>query len=155
MPRRETELFWLDILISIEKVKRYTKGIENSFDLVSNDLVYAATLRELEIIGEAIKHVLADPACSYYIHEKWRAIINFRNILAHEYFNIRLDEVYHVATHKIHEFEEEFLVFVRTQSGDVFFEALEDVKEELKQNKWYESLSYLQSIEKDFQRESY
>ena len=154
MPSREIELFLIDILISIEKVKRYTKGIEGPFEFLENDIVYAATLRELIVIGEALKHVLADPVCSFHVHDKWRSIVNFRNILAHEYFDVRLDDLYNVISKQIFEFEEEFLMFVRTQSNDVFYEAFDDVKEELKHNKWLDSLSYLQSVEKGF-HESY
>lgn len=40
MPNRATELFLVDILISIEKVKRYSKSIKYKEELLNNDLVY-------------------------------------------------------------------------------------------------------------------
>jgi uncharacterized protein with HEPN domain len=53
---RSWVLFLRDILESAEKIVRYTQGMD--FDtFVSNEMAYDATLRNLEIIGEAAKHI--------------------------------------------------------------------------------------------------
>lgn len=148
MPNRPTELFCIDILISIEKVKRYSRGFEDIQSFISHDQAYAATLRELEIIGEAMKHVLADPAFSIIIEKKWREIADFRNVLAHEYFGIYADEIFEIVSKEIHEFEFEFQEFFLQQANQDFLNAIKHVKKELEDNQWHHSLAYLHSIEK-------
>jgi uncharacterized protein with HEPN domain len=147
MPNRVTELFWVDILISIEKVKRYSYGFKDKQQLIENDLVYAATLRELEIIGEALKYILADPALSNQINLRWRDIVNFRNILAHEYFGIKMDAVFIIVSEKIFEFEFEFHEFISNNANATFFRAIKHTKKEVENNGWLQSVAYLDSIE--------
>ena len=61
MPNRVIEYFVLDILIAIDKVKRYSAGFETGEEFAADEKSYSATMRELEIIGEALKHVLGYP----------------------------------------------------------------------------------------------
>ena len=151
MPRRETELYWIDVLVSIEKVKRYTKDFQTETEFLADDLAYAATIRELEVIGEALKNILEDPAYSYKVNQYWRFIVNFRNVLAHNYFSIHVDIVFHAAKSKILDFEGEFLEFVESQANDVFYEGLEDTKDELEDMKWLDTLAYLRAFQKQLQ----
>lgn len=148
MPNRATELFLVDILISIEKVKRYSRSVKSTEELLANDLIYSAVTRELKIIGEAIKYVLADPALSQFIHEHWREIVDFRNVLAHEYFGLNANEIFSIATREIFEFEFDFVEFIRKQASPMFLDALMHAKQEATNNRWHDSLAYLRSIEK-------
>jgi uncharacterized protein with HEPN domain len=53
---RDIDLYFEDIEMCCEKVLRFTDGL--TYDqFKKNDLVYDAVLRNLEIIGEASKHV--------------------------------------------------------------------------------------------------
>lgn len=57
MSRRKPEIFLEDILISIDKIERYTMDIKSIDDFINNELVVDAVLRNLEIIGEAAKNL--------------------------------------------------------------------------------------------------
>jgi uncharacterized protein with HEPN domain len=50
-------------------------------------MVYSATIREFEIIGEATIH-LPDELLAKYDSIAWRDLKDFRNILIHEYFGV-------------------------------------------------------------------
>ena len=46
-----------DILNCVEKIERYTTGLTYE-EFISNDMVADAVIRNLEIIGEAVKNLL-------------------------------------------------------------------------------------------------
>ena len=56
-------------------------------------LVYDAVLRNLEILGEAAKHVPAD-AKAHMPDVPWREIAGMRDWIAHGYFTIQADVVW-------------------------------------------------------------
>ena len=53
---RNLRLYLSDIINSINKIERYTKGI-NYEQLVSNKLTFDAVVYNLQIIGEAVKNI--------------------------------------------------------------------------------------------------
>lgn len=52
---RDYLLFLDDMLVASEKIMRYTKDLSRDL-FIENELVFDATMRNLEIIGEAAKH---------------------------------------------------------------------------------------------------
>lgn len=86
MSKRGELLFLQDILDSAEAIFEFTNGLDaNEFS--TNRLVYSATIREFEIIGEATIH-LSDETLSKYDQIVWRDLKDFRNLLIHEYFGV-------------------------------------------------------------------
>jgi len=86
MFKRDERLFLQDIADSVEAILEFTKGL-NAEDFSESRLVYSATIREFEIIGEATIH-LSDKLLSRYNTIAWRDFKDFRNILIHEYFGV-------------------------------------------------------------------
>jgi uncharacterized protein with HEPN domain len=60
-------------------------------DFVYDELHFDAVLRNLEIIGEAVKHV-PEETRQKYPQVKWRKIAGFRDAVAHNYFEVS-DEI--------------------------------------------------------------
>jgi uncharacterized protein with HEPN domain len=60
-------------------------------DFVYDELHFDAVLRNLEIIGEAVKHV-PEETRQKYPQVKWRKIAGFRDVVAHNYFGVS-DEI--------------------------------------------------------------
>lgn len=87
---RDESLYLADIVECCEKVLKFTKGMAYK-DFVHDDLHFDAVLRNLEIIGEAVKHV-PEEIRKTYPHIAWRKIAGFRDIVAHNYFGVS-DEI--------------------------------------------------------------
>ncbi|MEA3354784.1 MAG: HepT-like ribonuclease domain-containing protein [Campylobacterota bacterium] len=96
--KRDIELFIVDIFVSIQKIKEYTNSFNNPNDLLHSSLHWDATIRQLEIIGEALNKLLEDEKFSTEAPEYFRKVVNFRNNIVHGYFGIDIDEVWNVIT---------------------------------------------------------
>ena len=77
-----------------EKVLAYTAGMDQSA-FVANALVYDATLRNLELIGEAATRV-PDDVRQAHPQVPWRMIIATRNRLIHAYLGIDIDTLWSI-----------------------------------------------------------
>ncbi len=103
--RRSPHLFLDDILESIALIERYTQGVTKAAFLADVQL-QDAVIRRLEIIGVAIRH-LPDELRAQHPAVPWRQIVAMRNILSHEYFGIRLEEVWRVVERDLAELKAE------------------------------------------------
>lgn len=91
---REWRFYVDDMLAFSGKVLAYTAGLDQQ-GFVTNTLVYDATLRNLELIGEAATHV---PGHVRQAHPEvpWRMIIATRNRLVHAYLGIDNDTLWSI-----------------------------------------------------------
>ena len=92
--RREANLFIDDILSSINAIEEFSKGMDKK-DMISDRLKQSAIVREIEIIGEAVKNISEDIKAKYKEIE-WRKIAGMRDVIIHSYFRIDLDAVWNV-----------------------------------------------------------
>ncbi|MCG6659347.1 DUF86 domain-containing protein [Halomonas campisalis] len=93
-PRREWRFYIDDMIGFAEKVLAYTEGLEQE-DFIAHDLTYDATLRNLELLGEAATHI-PDAVRSANPEIPWRMIIATRNRLIHAYLGIDDDTVWSI-----------------------------------------------------------
>jgi uncharacterized protein with HEPN domain len=92
------------MLESILAIEEYTKDIsEDKF--CSDRLIQDAVVRRLEIIGEAAKNVDTDFR-NRYPQIPWKKIAGMRDIVAHEYFGVRLDRIWDVVKEDLPELRE-------------------------------------------------
>ena len=96
---RNESLYLVDIQESCEKVLKFTKGMKYK-DFVNDDLHFDAVLRNLEIIGEAVKNI-SDDTRQKHLEIKWRKIAGFRDIVAHEYFGVNEETVWDIVENEI------------------------------------------------------
>ncbi|UYN84439.1 MAG: DUF86 domain-containing protein [Microcella sp.] len=88
---RSTEQRIADILEAIGRCQRYVDALSSdNSDLV--DMAEDAVERNLQIIGEAAKHLPAD-LTDAHPEIAWPQIRGFRNILVHQYFGVDTDTV--------------------------------------------------------------
>jgi uncharacterized protein with HEPN domain len=94
MSKRITKLLLEDMLISAEKIKKYTKGIAFD-DFIDDDRTIDAVIRNFEIIGEAANRIDSKFRESNPRIE-WNRIRGFRNRIVHEYFGIDYEIVWNI-----------------------------------------------------------
>lgn len=98
MPR-DFKVYLEDIQAAIAKVRRYTEGVTKA-DLKADDLRLDAVIRNLEVIGEAVK-ALPESVRARRPDIEWRKIAGLRDVLIHGYFGIELDIVWDVVANKL------------------------------------------------------
>jgi uncharacterized protein with HEPN domain len=148
MHKRAPEFFVVDILISIDKIKRRISGLTLR-EFVANEAHVDIVLRNLETIGEAVGCLLRDSNFLSETDADWRRIVNLRNVLIHFYFGIDLEEIYKIAQEKVPFLEKDILDLVKRKSDyNKVFQAIGDAKADLTDAFRHESVKYLESIEK-------
>ena len=96
MPPRDWRLRITDILAAVERIRRYTAGLQEA-GFARDEKTVEAVCFALIVIGEAVTHVPADvQAMDPQI--PWRKMKGMRNIAAHEYFGIDVSTVWLTAT---------------------------------------------------------
>ncbi|MCD4680299.1 MAG: DUF86 domain-containing protein [Bacteroidales bacterium] len=93
----------LHILNAIQEIESYNRDI--NFDTFKKaSIIKFATIKQLEIIGEASNHISQETK-SKYNNIQWERIIGLRNILIHEYFGVDAKIVWDVICVDIPEFK--------------------------------------------------
>ncbi|OHC74175.1 MAG: nucleotidyltransferase [Rhodospirillales bacterium RIFCSPLOWO2_12_FULL_58_28] len=93
-PEREWRFFLDDMITCAEKVIAYTRKLDQA-GFEADCKSYDATIRNLELIGEAATHIpqsVRDAATSI----PWRQIIATRNRLIHGYLGIDNDTLWSI-----------------------------------------------------------
>lgn len=94
MSEREWHFYLDDMIDFAEKVLAYTEGL-NQQSFIASGLNYDATVRNLELLGEAATHIPSEQrgACPAI---PWRQIIATRNRLIHGYLGIDNDTLWSI-----------------------------------------------------------
>ena len=87
----ESQIRLQHILHAILTIESYVKDTDAK-GFIENTLLHDAVLFQFTVIGEAIKHVDEHKLKSYPY--PWYKVRSFRNLIAHEYFNIKLTAVW-------------------------------------------------------------
>lgn len=91
---REWRFYISDMIDFAEKVLIYTHEMEQS-RFEQSSLNYDATLRNLELIGEAATHI-PEHVRQFASHIDWRRIVAARNRLIHGYLGIDNDTLWSI-----------------------------------------------------------
>lgn len=94
--KREWRLYVTDMITFGERALAYTSELDRSA-FVADRLRYDATLRNLELIGEAASRVPLEVR-ERYDDVPWRQVIAVRNRLAHAYLGIDDDVIWSIVT---------------------------------------------------------
>ncbi len=92
------ELYLKHILDAIEKIGAYTLAGKQAF--MDQSHWHDATIRQLEIIGEATKN-LSESLRSRYTDIPWRRIAGLRDVLIHNYMGVDLEAVWKLSQSEV------------------------------------------------------
>lgn len=92
MPPRDARARVEDILAAIAKIVRYTEGMTFG-EFSVDDRTVDAVARNLEIIGEAARHVVVDVRQAE-AGIPWTEITGMRNFLIHQYAEVSLSTIW-------------------------------------------------------------
>ena len=96
---RDWRLYWQDVINCCRKIERYTSGLDQK-QFEADDLIYDAVVRNLEVVGEAVKH-LPQEARDLAPLIEWKRISGMRDVLAHGYFGIDNDILWNVISREL------------------------------------------------------
>ena len=113
---RNLELYLNDILITCEKVLRYTQDI-NFEQFIADDRTFDAVIYNLQTIGEAVKSIPIEIR-DRYPEIEWRKIAGLRDILAHTYFQIENEIIWDIVQNKIHPLQQNINQLLIDQLSD-------------------------------------
>jgi uncharacterized protein with HEPN domain len=107
LPERDHALVVRDMLAFCDAVLAYTAGHDLAAVLVDR-MRYDATLRNLELIGEAATH-LPDDVRALAPNIPWRQVVGTRNRLAHAYLGIEPETVWLIVERSVPELRNQLL----------------------------------------------
>ena len=96
---REYRLFLEDMRTACEKILKYTQRLTRE-QLVGDAKTFDAVMRNLEVVGEACKHIPPDVRAQYP-DINWRKIAGLRDVVIHEYFGVDVEIIWDIVTHEV------------------------------------------------------
>ncbi len=98
-PDKQDLTYLWDMREAAKEIIAFVKGIK--YDIfVQNRMIRYAVERQLLVIGEAANHVSSEFQ-EAHPEISWRQMIAMRNVLAHEYGEIKVDRIYAAATDSV------------------------------------------------------
>ena len=150
MPRTPSELFLVSILISVNKIIRNSENLSYQ-NFTRDEKIFGFLTRELQEIGESVNKLLKDALLPSNEREKWREVAAFRNIVVHEYFGVHPAILFEVIIKDVPVLKEDIMVIVQKLKDKTFFlQALSDTKKVYTALERYDTVSYIEEIEKIF-----
>lgn len=92
----------LHIRKAIDDIVKFTDNVEKDI-FISDNLLSSAVLYQFNVIGEAIIYV--DESILGKYNYPWHKVRSFRNLISHEYFNIKLDAVWGIIKNDLPELQ--------------------------------------------------
>ncbi len=100
---RDLEVYLVDILEAISRIREYTRDLDES-SFQSDTLRQDAVIRNLEVLGEAVKQIPEDVR-KRHPGVEWRKMAGLRDVLIHQYFGIDGDVLWDVVVNKLTDVE--------------------------------------------------
>jgi uncharacterized protein with HEPN domain len=103
MPK-DYRVFLEDVLEAIGKIRVYTHGLSLQA-FTADSKTFDAVIRNLEIIGEAVKQI-PDDVRSQSPEVEWKKIGRLRDLLIHHYFGVDAEIIWDIIQNKLDALEQ-------------------------------------------------
>jgi len=116
MYKRTDKEFILDMYEACRRIREYTKNTDfNKFS--ASEVIQDAVIRNIEILGEAVKNV-SHKLQEKYPEVEWRIIARTRDKLIHFYFGIDIETVWKIITFDIPVLEEKLKNIIKKEGWE-------------------------------------
>ncbi len=107
------ELYLQDIIKSVDDIRRFLDGVDES-KFLADEILQNAVLMKLIIIGEAAAKV-SDGTRKNCPQIEWKPIIGFRNIAVHSYFSVKWAVVWETVTNDLQILREQIVQLLQKE----------------------------------------
>lgn len=146
--KSDATFYFVNILISIDKIKRSAQNFSSPYEMVSNEYFFSLVIRELQEIGESIKKLLRKYEVSEKSNVEWRNIVDLRNLVVHQYFSIDSDIIFEIVQSEIPLLEGNILELVKKFSDKTDInKIIAKLKVVFQKNGRHETVAYLIELE--------
>ncbi|MBS3065535.1 DUF86 domain-containing protein [Candidatus Pacearchaeota archaeon] len=104
---KEDIIFIEHILDSINAIENFSKDISKE-ELISNRLKQSAIVREIEIVGEAVKNI-SKKLKKKHTEVEWKDIVGTRDKMIHHYFSVDINVIWEIVKTDIPELKSKVL----------------------------------------------
>ena len=105
MSKHSIAVYLGHVIMAMDAIKEYTADITPEV-FYEDRKTQDAVVRNLEIVGEAIKHI-PEELRERYPHIDWRGLAGLRDVLIHQYFGVDYVAVWEVAVSEIPKYRED------------------------------------------------
>jgi uncharacterized protein with HEPN domain len=95
LSERSSSMYLADMLEAVDRVCDYTSKLTYS-SFSENEMVVDAVLRNLEVLGEAARHVPQEIR-NKHAGIPWTSLVGLRNIVIHHYHGVDLENIWQIA----------------------------------------------------------
>jgi uncharacterized protein with HEPN domain len=97
--KKDPSVYLKHVLDCIRNIEQYKKGLDKK-KFLNHKMAQDAVIRNLEIIGEAVKHIPASIRTSYPEID-WKKIAGMRDVLIHDYMGVDAEKVWGVVENRL------------------------------------------------------
>ena len=112
--KRDFILFIKDILESIENIEDFVAGFSKE-DFWDDKKTQDAVIRNIEIIGEAVKNI-PEIIRQKYPNVEWKKIAGIRDILIHNYLGTDLEIVWGIIKNNLPKLKKEIKLIIKKEN---------------------------------------